>query len=179
MLTPEEAVLLVVDIQGKLAQLMYQKDLLFANACRMVQGAQVLDLPIIWTEQIPEKLGPTVEPVAQALQNHELISKSSFSCWGEPRFREALQAEGREQVFLLGIETHICIYQTARDLLAQSYEVHVVADAVSSRTPENRSLALQKMQSLGAHLTCTEMALYEMLEDATHHKFRQILSIVK
>jgi nicotinamidase-related amidase len=180
MLTTANTVLIIIDIQGKLAHLMFQKETLFANAEKIIQGAQVLEIPIIWTEQVPEKLGPTIPELAGLLaESVRPISKACFSCCDQPSFMAELAALDRRQVLLAGIETHICVYQTALDLLQAGYEVQVVADAVSSRTAENRQLGLQRMQAAGAILTSTEMALFELLRVAAGPKFKAINQIVK
>ena len=178
MLTRDDAVLLVVDVQGKLARLMHEAQALFDNLSRLVRGATVLRVPVVATEQNPAGLGPTVEEVRPHLPAPPL-PKMAFSCLGEPAVVEALEATGRPQVLLAGIETHICVYQTARDLLARGGEVHVVADAVSSRAPGNREVGLAKMRAAGAEITSVETALFEMLEAADGPAFKQILAIVK
>jgi nicotinamidase-related amidase len=141
---------------------------------------QVLQLPIIWNEQIPEKLGPTVPELAELLaESTQPIPKASFSCCGNPPFMDALKAVNRRQVLLAGIESHVCVYQTGLDLLNLGYEVQVVADAVSSRTPENRQLGLEHLKQAGAAVTSTEMALFELLRVAEGSKFKEIAKIVK
>jgi nicotinamidase-related amidase len=180
MLTIDNTALIVIDVQGKLAQLMYQKETLFANVKRMIKGAQVLDIPMIWTEQVPEKLGQTTPEIAELLVGSaQPISKSSFSCCGDKTFMEAFKALNRHQVLLLGIESHVCVYQTALDLLDMGYEVQVVTDAVSSRVVENKQIGLDRMKETGAMLTSTEMALFEMLRVAAGEKFKAITKIVK
>jgi nicotinamidase-related amidase len=180
MLNVDNTALLVVDVQGKLAQLMYQKDNLFANLEKIIKGAQVLEIPIIWTEQVPEKLGQTTPAIAELLvKSAEPISKASFSCCGIEPFMTELQALQRRQILITGIETHICVYQTAIDLLDMGFEVQIVADAVSSRTAENRQIGLERLNETGATITSTEMTLFELLRIAEGDKFRQITKIVK
>lgn len=180
MLTLNNTALVVIDVQGKLAQLMAQKEILFENLQKLIKGVQVLELPIIWNEQLPEKLGPTTPEIAHLLaQTTQPIAKSSFSCCGNPPFMGALKATGRKQVLLAGIESHVCVYQTCRDLLDLGYEVQVVADAVSSRAPENRQIGLERMKEAGATVTSTEMALFELLRVAEGPKFKEITRIVK
>jgi nicotinamidase-related amidase len=180
MLFVEDAVLVIVDVQGKLAQLMADKEELFANLERLVRGADVLELPILWLEQYPEGLGPTIEPLAALLAPaRQPMPKVSFSCWGCPAFVDALRATGRRQVLLAGIETHVCIYQTTADLLSEGYEVQVVGDAVSSRAARNRELGLQRVRDLGAAVTTTEMALFELQRVARGDRFRALARIVR
>ncbi len=178
MLTRDDPVLLVVDVQGKLARLMHEADALFDNLSRLIRGAAALEVPLVATEQNPAGLGPTVEEVRPLLPA-EPIPKMAFSGCGEPAVVEALEATGRRQVLLAGIETHICVYQTARDLLARGWAVHVVADAVSSRAARNREVGLEKMRAAGAEVTSVETALFEMLEAAEGPAFKAILEIVK
>jgi len=178
MLTRDDAVLLVVDVQGKLARLMHEADALFDQIARLVRGAKVLEVPVLATEQNPDGLGPTVDEVRPHLPSAP-TAKMAFSCCGEPAVVEALEATGRRQVLLCGIETHICVYQTARDLLARGWEAHVAADAVSSRTAGNREVGLEKMRVAGAEITSVETALFEMLQAAEGPAFKQILKIVK
>lgn len=180
MLTLGNTVLIVIDIQGNLAQSMYEKDSLFENAKKLIKGSRVLGVPIIVTEQIPEKLGPTVPEIDNLISDIQHISKTSFSCCGNERFLQKLRALDREQILLAGIESHVCVYLTAIDLLDMGgYEVQIVADAVSSRTARNRDIALSKMKDCGAILTSTEMALFELLKTAENDKAREIFKIVK
>jgi hypothetical protein len=170
----------IVDVQGKLAQLMADKEELFANLERLIRGADVLELPILWLEQYPEGLGPTVEPLAELLAPaRQPMPKVSFSCCGCSAFTQALQATGRRQVLLAGIETHVCIYQSTADLLSAGYEVQVVGDAVSSRTTRNREIGLQRVRDLGAAVTSVEMALFELQRVARGDRFRALARIVR
>jgi nicotinamidase-related amidase len=179
MLKTEHTLLLLVDIQGKLAHLMYEKNLLFDNLKRLIRGIQVLGIPILWVEQNPEGLGPTIPEIADLLPDETPISKISFSGCRNERFLQTLNQSNRQQVLIAGIETHICVYQTAADLVAMGVEVHVVTDAVSSRTAENKAIGLQKMRDSGATLTSVETALFELLKAAEGEAFKQILRIVK
>ena len=180
MLSAQDAVLIVIDIQGRLAGLMHEREALFENAGRMIRGAGVLGIPVVWCEQNPGGLGPTVPQVADLMSGAEPIAKMSFSCCGEERVTARLDELARRQVLLTGIETHVCVYQTAVDLTAAGYGVQVVADAVSSRSPVNRDVALRKMAAEGhARITTVEMALFEMLGSCEHERFRDIVRIVK
>ena len=179
MLELNSTILIVIDVQGKLAQLMYEKDVLFNNLQKIIKGIQVLDIPIIWNEQIPEKLGPTILEIKNLLSDMKPLAKISFSCCGNENFRKKLETLNRKQVLVIGIETHVCVYQTVMDLLKLGYDVHVVADAVSSRTLENKQIGLEKMKELGANLTTVEMALFELLKVAEGVNFKEIIGIVK
>jgi len=179
MLVLEDTLLLVIDVQGNLAQAMHDKDVLFENLGKLIKGSQILELPVIVTEQIPQKLGPTIPEIAAFFDPLEPIPKASFSCCGEERFMGKLKATGRRQVLITGIEAHVCVYQTAVDLLNLGYEVHLAADCVSSRTAENRSIGVERMQHEGAKLTSAEAALFELLKVAEGEQFRKIIKVVK
>jgi nicotinamidase-related amidase len=180
MLEASKTALVFVDVQGKLAQLMHEKQALFSNLVKLVEGAKVLELPIVWMEQNPDGLGPTIPEAAEAMpEGLSPIPKFSFSCCGEPEFVRALEATGRRQVLICGIESHICVFQTTLELIGRGYGVQVVADAVSSRAAGNRELGLARMKEAGATLTSVEMALFEMLRVAQGYRFKQIVKIVK
>jgi len=178
MLSVDNTVLLVVDIQGKLARIVHDSEATIQGAGKLIRGAKVLGLPILHTEQNPAGLGPTVPELA-GLLDPQAIPKLRFSCCGEKRFLDALSRLGRNQVLLAGIETHICVYQTAVELIGFGYELHVAADAVSSRTPGNRQIGLRKMERAGAHVTSVETALFELQRVAEGPAFKELLKIVK
>lgn len=175
----QNSCLVVVDIQGKLAQLMHGKQDLFKNIQILIKSAKILNIPIIWCQQCPQSLGPTVPAVAELLTDNEPIDKAGFSCCGREQFNSNLIDLGRQQILLCGIETHVCIYQTAVDLHRKGYEVEVIADAVSSRTPENKKIAIDKMAVKGINISSTEMVIFELLGTAEHPNFKQIAKLVK
>lgn len=179
MLKRDATSLLIIDVQGKLAHLMHEKQLLFNNLKQLIKGIRVLGLPILWVEQNPGGLGPTIPEIADLIADIEPISKMSFSCCRNETFGQALKTLNRKQVLVAGIETHICVYQTVAGLVEMGYAVQVVADAVSSRSPDNKAIGLQKMQAAGAGLTSVETALFELLEVAEGAVFKDILNIVK
>ncbi len=177
MLHREQAALVVVDVQGKLARMVHESERVVGAIGRAIRGAKALDIPVIVTEQYPEGIGPTIEELASLVPDVPRISKKTFSCCGAPSFLAALGP--RSQVVLTGIETHVCVYQTCRDLLLRRFQVHVAADAVSSRDPLAAAVALDRMRAEGAVITTVEMALFEMLEVAEGDRFRAVLRVVK
>ena len=179
MLDIQQCSLAVIDVQGKLAQLMHGREALFKNIQILIQAANILEIPILWCQQCPDALGPTVPEIAQHLTDIEPINKSAFSCCGNEQFSARLKDLKRNQILLCGIETHVCIYQTAIDLLGQGFNVNVIADAVSSRVIENKQIALNRLAAGGADISCTEMALFELLKTAEHPQFRQIARLIK
>jgi nicotinamidase-related amidase len=179
MLTTDNSVLLLVDIQGKLAHSMHAKESLFQNLKKLVKGMRVLDIPILWAEQNPKGLGPTVPEIADLLPDLEPIPKNSFSCHANNEIRQALENLNRPNVLVAGIETHVCVYQTVRDLAKATYSVQLVADAVSSRTLENKQIGLEKCKHTGAEITSVETVLFELLEVAEGDRFKMILDVIK
>ena len=179
MLSIQDCCLVIIDVQGKLAQLMHDRDNLFKKIVVLVKAAKILGIPVVWCQQCPDALGATIPQIAELLAGVEPINKASFSCCAHPQFSESLQTLTRKQILLCGIETHVCVYQTASDLLRKGYETSVIADAVSSRTLENKQIALERMRDDGVHLSCVEMALFELLGTAEHPQFKQIAALIK
>ena len=179
MLEIKDCCLVVVDIQGKLAQLMCDKEELFKNAEVLVRSAKILDIPILWCQQCPDSLGATIPQIADLLTDNTPINKSCFSCCGCGQFADRLNSADRKQILLCGIETHVCIYQTAVDLIEKGKEVTVIADAVSSRTQGNKQIGLRKMLSAGTDISSAETALFELLKTSDHPSFKQIVKLIK
>lgn len=179
MLKIENTVFILIDVQGKLAQVMHEKDMLFNNLQKLIAGIKALKIPVIWMEQIPEKMGPTIPELSELLKDEKPIGKKCFSCCHDNVFMKKLAGLNRGQVLVAGIETHVCVYQTAAMLVEAGYDVEVVADGTSSRTLSNRTIGLDKIRTCGAHVTTVEMALFELLKTADHPAFREILKIVK
>ncbi|EGQ21817.1 isochorismatase [Sporosarcina newyorkensis 2681] len=179
MLKKEQTLFVLVDVQGKLAQIVNDSKTLHDNLEKLIKGLQVLNVPIVWLEQYPEGLGPTTESLSSLLEGQKPIAKMTFSAAGNEEFMEQLESSGRKQVLIAGIETHICVYMTAADLVKQGYEVEVVEDAVTSRTEANKQIGLEKMKGLGVTATCVETALYELIGEAGTDEFKKVLKIIK
>lgn len=179
MLDTTNTALIIIDVQGKLAQIMDEKEALFSHLETMVKGANLLELPTLWVEQLPDKLGATIPQITDHIKRQEPMVKNTFSAYRNPEFAAALKATGCKNVLVVGIEAHICVYQTVMDLHNARYHVEVICDAVSSRNPQHKQLALDKMQQAGVKLSCTEMVLFELQSIAEGERFRQILKIIK
>ncbi|MBW2650881.1 MAG: hydrolase, partial [Deltaproteobacteria bacterium] len=158
---------------------MHEKKALFENLQKIIKGAGILGIPMIVTEQVPEKLGATIPEISSLLDTVRPIPKSSFSCCGEDLFMRELESIKRTQILIAGIESHVCVYQTTVDLIRMGYDVHIVTDCISSRTADNRTLGIDRMKSEGAKPTSTEMALFELLKIAGGDRFREISRLVK
>lgn len=179
MLTTAHSMLLVIDVQGKLADLAWRSEQIQKNIRILIEGMKALDMPIVATEQYPKGLGPTAPAIAELLGDSPVIEKNSFSCCGEFAFETKLAELHKTDIIVCGIETHVCVYQTTRDLLAMGYNVHLVTDAVSSRTEENWKLGVSVCSSLGAKATSTEMVLFELLKESGTERFKAISKLVK
>jgi isochorismate hydrolase len=179
MLEQSSTILVCIDFQRSLTRVMVNREDLFKNTRKLISGLGVLDIPILWTEQHPRMLGPTVPEIAECMPDNTPISKMSFSCCLNEEFMKSLKAANRRQVLICGIEAHICVYQTALDLMSMAYEVQVVADCVSSRTLENKTTGLEKTKNAGADVTSAEIVLFELLKTAESPKFKNIVKIVK
>jgi len=175
----DRTALVVVDVQEAFRPVVVDFDRVARNAAVLVQGAKVLGIPILVTEQYPKGLGHTIPEVARHLAGVDPIEKVCFSAAETDEFRERLRDGERDQVLLSGIESHVCVSQTAEDLLSRSIEVHVVQDAVSSRTEENSLLGLHKMEQAGAIRTSVETALFELLRAAGTPEFKEVQALVK
>jgi nicotinamidase-related amidase len=171
----ERAVLVVVDVQEAFRAAVAGFDRVVGEVARLVEGAKVLGIPILVTEQYPKGLGRTVSELAEHLDGIEPIEKVCFSAAQADGFDPG----GREQALVCGIESHVCVSQTAHDLLDRGMEVHVARDAVSSRTEENRELGLHKMEGSGAVVTSVETALFELLGAAGSDEFKEVQRLVK
>lgn len=173
------ALLLVIDIQGNLAYAMHDKTTLFPKIQGAIKAARIMGIPIVYTEQAPEKIGKTIPEISALLGGVKYFSKKSFSCCGAKGFLNYLQKSGKRQIIIVGIETHVCVFQTVADLLLENYQVQVVADAISSRHERDKDIALRRIQEMGGVLTSVEMLVTELLRTAEHPKFKEILNLIR
>ncbi len=179
LLDRRRAALAVIDMQEAFRQIIGDFESIAARIALLVQSAKLLNLPIIVTEQYPKGLGRTVKSIADHLpEGSEPIEKLSFSACGVWNFDQRLRELHAEQVILCGIEAHICVSQTAHDLLQNGYRVHLLSDAVSTRLPRNREVAINKMARAGAVISSVEMALFELCPAGTP-EFKQMQALVK
>jgi nicotinamidase-related amidase len=179
MLKISDSALIVIDVQERLTAVMHDRQTLLANLEKLVNGMTVLKVPVMVTEQYPQGLGPTVPQIASLVSGFQPLPKMAFSCLGDKQITAAFESLHRRQAIVCGIESHVCVYQTVCDLISGGYETWVVADAVSSRTPENRQIAIEMMRQCGARITSTEAVLFELLKTAASDKFREISRIVR
>ncbi len=180
LLHADHTVVVVIDMQEPFLRSIHEPERLQTNVRALLRGANVLRLPIIATTQYAERMGDVIEPIKSLLPVQlPPFDKLTFSAMGSPAFVSELRRAGRKQVLLCGLEAHICVSQTAHDMLAAEYQVHIVSDAISSRTEANARMGLEKMRAGRALVTSVETALYELLHQAGTPEFREILEIVK
>jgi nicotinamidase-related amidase len=179
-LPPQECALAVIDIQEKLLPFIWEKERMLRNSQLLIRMATAMDVPILVSTQYQKGLGPTVPEIASLLPGVNVIDKLEFGCFGNREYCSAAGKLGdRKTLLLCGIETHICVLQTALGALNQGMNIHVAADAVSSRTELNWKLGLNRMQAAGAVISSTEMMVYELMGKSGTATFKEMLKWIK
>lgn len=179
-LDKNQTVLIVVDLQEAFRSPIPDFEEIVVQTSIAVRGFHILDIPVIVTEQYPKGLGRTAEEILLSLPDEaQIVEKTTFSSCGASSFLEILKATNAKQVVLAGIEAHICVNQTAHDLLGQGYQVHLLQDCVSSRTIRDKQIGIEKMQLSGVIPSNVEMALFELMHDSKHEKFKEIQQLIK
>lgn len=177
LMSAEDTALVVVDVQEKVIRLVPERERIVWNIRRLLDGAAALGVPVVATEQYPQGLGATVPELRQRLG--DVPDKTAFSCAACAELFEPLQARGVFRLLLAGIESHVCVQQTALDLMAAGFRVYVAADAIGARGALDHEIALRRMDSSGATLTTTEAALFEWCRDADRPEFKRISELIK
>ena len=176
LISREDCALVVIDVQERLMPVIANKEKVTDNLVRLLKFSQIVGLPVLLTEQ--QKLGDTLSEVLEARSALKPIRKLDFDCFGCQEFNEEVRQMGRNTLILTGVETHVCVAQTALHAVPE-FTVHVVSDATSSRTEENWRVALDRMRQAGVVITSTEMVIYELLGRAGTDEFRAVLPLVK
>ena len=176
LLDKDDSLLVIIDMQERLFPVMADKEKILDNAIRLVKFSRIMGLPVLLTEQ--QKLGDTIPEIREELTDVEPIEKLEFDCFRSDLFNDKLAQLNRKSLIIAGIEAHICVTQTALHAFSD-YGVHVVSDAVSSRSLHNWEVALRRMEQGGITITSTEMVIYELLEKAGTDTFREVLQLVK
>lgn len=176
----EDSVLLIVDVQEAFRDAIWNFSELASSIARIVQGFAALGLPIVVTEQYPKGLGPTAEEIRLSLPEGVVqFEKTTFSSYGAAAVCDKLKELRRRQVVLCGVETHVCINQTAHDLLQNGYSVHLLTDCVGSRFDHDKLAGLNKMSASGVAASTVEIALFELMSDSRHPKFKEIQALIR
>ena len=176
LINEKNCVLVIIDVQHKLAPVIEKAGKVIKNIVRLIKFSKILDFPIILTEQ--QKLGETVTEIQGEIPDIQPISKITFSCFGSGEFNEHIRQLNRNTIIVTGVEAHICVAQTALHAMSD-YTVHVVSDAISSRSTYNWKIALNRMRHNGITITSTEMLMYELLTRAGTPEFREALRLIK
>jgi nicotinamidase-related amidase len=172
--------LFVVDVQEKLFPLVQNSQKVAQAMVKAIRGCQILGVPIVVSEQYPQGLGQTISVLKEILGDQQLYqSKTTFSALRDPQIHASLQPLARKEWIVMGIEAHICVFQTARDLLAHGYSVTLLKDGVSSRCSEDVVVGIEALRHAGAHIGSVELVLFELLGDAHHPRFKEISQLIK
>lgn len=178
MLDQNNSLLLIIDIQEKLAAAM-SRDTAGKNTMKLAAAAETLGMPIVITEQYPKGLGQTLANITHVAKSAQYFEKGSFSIMQEPDIAQAINDSGKKQIIICGMEAHICVHQTVEELIALGYEVYVVKDGIASRNKFEFKQGISCMQQNGAKITCTEIVLFELLRTSKHPNFKEIQSLIK
>jgi len=174
----EHTALLVIDVQERLMPVIFEQEKIFANVNKLLRGAEILNLETVITEQYPKGLGNTCKEV-QLPEQANIIEKTCFSSMLSKEVSDQLKLTNVKSLIICGVESHICVLKTALDAMKEGYEVYIVADAVSSRTEENKQLALARLRQAGAYITSVEMILFQLLDYAGTDEFKAISKLIK
>lgn len=179
MLSAQDSLVIIIDIQEKLVASL-NKHKAVNNAVKVVNAASLLDIPILVTEQYPKGLGFTVPPLKAYLsENSQTVEKTYFNLLLEEGLKEKIKSYGKKQIVILGIETHICVYQTACALVEEGYEVYAIKDACASRDKENFKQGIEAMRDNGVKISSVEITLFEWLKGSKHPKFKEVQALIK
>ncbi|QMT59614.1 MULTISPECIES: hydrolase [unclassified Legionella] len=174
LLNKEDSLLLLVDVQEKLTPAVLNSEAFISRCEWLLKLARKIGVPILVSEQYPQGLGSTLQQFQSYFDPQQCIDKVSFSCMGEPKYQEQLKKHHKKQLILIGIETHVCVLQTALEMKAAGFEVFVVVDAVSCRGEQNMKYGLKRMKNEGVHLVTSEMVFFEWLRKAGTPEFKQL-----
>lgn len=175
----DSTILVLIDMQEKLYPHMHEKEALLKNIVTLIQGFKVLDIPAVVNEQYKKGLGETLPEIKEAMGRQKGYEKIAFSCCKNDEVMIYIERLHRKSVVIAGIESHICVLQTAIDFRKNGYEVYVVADCISSRKQSDKEVALQRMAQEGVKLTTYESLLFELIEGADHESFKEISKLIK
>jgi nicotinamidase-related amidase len=179
LLARDDSILLLVDVQERLLPIIRDAAAVEANLVRLARGARLLSVPLLVSEQYPKGLGPTVPALRTAAGDAPVIQKTTFSCGAEPALVQAIRALDRGTVVVAGIEAHICVLQTALDLLARGFGVHVAADATGTRLEPNLRIGHDRAARAGAVITSVESVLFEWMGRSDIPEFKQVQALLK
>ena len=175
----ENTVGLVIDMQEKLLPHMYNNEEVKNNSIKIIKGLKALDIPIIFTQQYTKGLGETIPEISEIVEEFSYIEKSAFSCYREKNFLDTLNSIGKKNVVIVGIESHVCVLQTALDLTDNNFNPIIVTNAIGSRKPEDKEVSIWRMRNSGSTMTTYESILFELCKKAGTDEFKSISKLVK
>ena len=179
-LNEKDSIILIIDIQDKLLNAVFNPELILKKSEIIAKTADLLDIPVVVTEQYPIGLGKTIDKLSEALPSStRYFEKNTFSALDNPEIVEMIRTLRRKQIIVLGIETHICVSQTVNALVEAGYDVNVIADACGSRSETEYLAGLDRMKEAGAHIMTAETAIFEWLRASSHPKFKEIQKLIK
>ena len=177
--TNENSLVLLIDFQERFIPVLHKNDEAIKNIKLLLAGANIYGLPIIVTEQVPEKLGPTISDFKEYLYHAKFFYKKTMSCCGQIGFLEELKNRNIKRIAICGIEAHVCVLQTSLDLIHNGFQVHLASDAVTTRVPYNKEIAMEKMKNAGVIVSSVETILFEMAYTAGTEEFRKLQQLFK
>lgn len=175
----ENIALVVIDYQEKLMPAIADKDNVLKNGRKAIEIANSLSIPVVVTEQNPDKMGRSVKIINEVIDEQKVISKSDFSCFGEENFNKALSDLNIDSLIICGVETHVCVLQTALDSISDGFNTFLLDDACGSRNPNDKQVALERANSLGCDIITVEMMAFEIMKTFKHPKFREVSKLIK
>lgn len=177
--TKENSIVLLVDYQERFVKVLHDNEQTIKNIKLLLSGANIYKVPLYVSEQVPEKLGPTISDFKELLKDATFFSKTTMSCCGKPSFLDALKSKNISKVAVCGIEAHVCVEQTCLDLIYNGFQVHLATDAITSRLLYNKPIAIEKMKSAGGIISSVETILFEMAYEAGNEEFRKLQQLFK
>jgi len=177
--TREDSLLLVIDIQQAMLRVIDRWETVAGKTKQLIQSANVLEVPILLTEQYKKGLGITLPELTQEIKSPQVFQKEHFGACLEKEFIPTIQSANRKKIVVVGMETHVCVLQTCLDLIRAGFQVHLVADAVASRVDENRDIAIELLRQAGAVISSTEIVIFQWACRANTDEFRKILPIIR
>ncbi len=179
MLKTQDTLFLAIDIQEKLVKMIGENNSCSKNCEKLLQTAEILNIPTIVTEQYPKGLGKTINTIQKANKNSKYYEKKTFSAYSNLEIRNEIEKSKKQQIVISGIETHICVLQTVLELKSEGYEIYLVKDACGSRKQENHNTAIERLKFSGITITDTETTLFELIRSSEHKNFKEVQSLIK
>jgi len=178
-LTKNNCILLVIDVQEKFKKVIFNFDDVLNNLSKLIKAFQILKIPIIVTEQYPKGLGRTIKELDVLLKNNKHIEKTQFSCFDNNNFKKSIKLINIKNIIIVGIEAHVCVLRTILDGIKKSYNMHLVVDSVSSRKKLDKDVGIMRAQQSNAFITTTEMVIFQLLKSSKDIEFKEIRKLIK